>query len=229
MPPSYPNGFKKAELDIDEGATVIPVLFNPSEYTVTKTNTWNFKQVTGKSLPPAEFGGGNPRELSLSLLLDASLLDPSQSVKGVTDKLFKMMEVADGQPAGGTRSMPPFVRFRWGAVDTFKAVCTSLTVAFQLFKPNGDPIRADVKLQLKQAEQASTASSNSANQGTNPTTRAIAGRGVHTVQDGDSLPSIAYKAYGDATVWRRVAEANGIDDPLRLRRGTPLALPELES
>jgi hypothetical protein len=227
MPPSYPNGFKKAELEVDGGET-IAVLFNPTEYTITKTNTWNFKQVQGASLPPAEFGGGNPRELALSLLLDASLLDPSQSVKGVTDKLFKMMDVGDGEPAAGARSSPPFVTFRWGAVDTFKAVCTSLTVAFQLFKPNGEPIRADVKLQLKQAEQASTASSSSANEGQNPTTRALSGRGLHTIQDGDTLPSIAYRAYGDATRWRVIAEANGVDDPLRLRRGSPLMLPRLE-
>jgi Contractile injection system tube protein/LysM domain len=225
MPPSYPDGFTKAELEID-GGEKIQVLFNPTEYTITKTNTWNFKQVQGSSLPPAEFGGGNPRELALTLMLDASLLDGSQSVKSVTDSLFKMMEVSDGQPAGGTRSLPPFVTFRWGAVDTFKAVCTSLTVAFQLFRPNGEPIRADVKVQLKQAEQASTASSNSANKGQNPTTRAIAGRGVHMVQDGDSLPSIAYKAYGDATRWRTIADANGIEDPLRLRRGSALSLPE---
>jgi len=51
---------------------------------------------------------------------------------------------------------------------------------------------------------------------------------VHTVQDGDSLPSIAYRAYGDATRWRAIADANEIDDPLRLRRGTPLMLPRLE-
>jgi hypothetical protein len=228
MPPSYPSGFKKAEIEID-GGEKIEVLFNPTEYTVTKTNTWNFKEVQGASLPPPEFGGGNPREISLSLLLDASLLEESQSVMDVTNKLFKMMEVGDGQPAGGTRSSPPYITFRWGAVDTFKAVCTSLTVAYQLFLPNGDPIRADVKLSLKQAEQASTASSSSANLGTNPTTRAIAGHGVHTVQDGDSLPSIAYQAYGDATRWRAIAEANHIDDPLHVRRGTPLTLPLLES
>jgi hypothetical protein len=224
VPPTYPDGFTKAELDIDGGDT-IPVLFNPTEYTITKTNTWNFKEVQGKSLPPAEFGGGNPRELSLSLLLDASLLDGSASVKDMTDKLFKMMEVGDGQPAAGSRSAPPKVTFRWGAVDTFKAVCTSLTVAFQLFKPNGEPIRADVKLDLKQADDASTASSNSANKGQNPTTQSLAGAGVHTVQDGDSLPSIAYRAYGDANRWRAIAEANDIDDPLRLRRGTALMLP----
>ena len=228
MPPSYPQGFKKAELAIDGGET-IPVLFNPTEYTITKTNTWNFKEVQGQSLPPPEFGGGAPRQITLSLLLDNSLLEGSQTVKDITDKLFKMMEVGDGQPAGGTRASPPKVTFRWGAVDTFLAVCTSLTVAYQLFEPNGMPIRADVKLDLKQADQASTASSGSAQKGTNPTTRAMDGHGVHTVQDGDSLPSIAYRAYGDATRWRTIAEANEIDDPLRLRRGTPLMLPRLES
>ena len=56
----------------------------------------------------------------------------------------------------------------------------------------------------------------------------MAGRGVHTVQDGDSLPSIANPAYGDATRWRTIAEANDIDDPQRLRRGTPLMLPRQE-
>jgi len=228
MPPSYPDGFKKAELEIDGGET-ITVLFNPTEYSITKTNTWNFKEVQGSSLPPPEFGGGSPRQISLSLLLDNSVLDESQSVLSITQKLFKMMEVGDGQPPAGSRSSPPYVTFRWGAVDTFKAVCTSLTCTYQLFEPNGDPIRADVKLDLKQAEPASTASANSANLGQNPTTRALAGAGMHTVQDGDSLPSIAYRAYGDATRWRTIAEANAIDDPLRLRRGTPLMLPRLEA
>ena len=228
MPPSYPQGFKKAELAIDGGDT-IPVLFNPTDYTITKTNTWNFKEVQGQSLPPPEFAGGAPRQITLSLLLDNSLLEGTQTVKDITDKLFKMMEVDDGQPAGGTRASPPKVTFRWGAVDTFLAVCTSLTVAYQLFEPNGMPIRADVKLDLKQADQASTASSGSAQKGTNPTTRAMEGHGVHTVQDGDSLPSIAYRAYGDATRWRTIAEANGIDNPLHIRRGTPLIVPTLES
>jgi len=228
MPPSYPDGFKKAELEIDGGET-ITVLFNPTEYSITKTNTWNFKEVQGSSLPPPEFGGGSPRQISLSLLLDNSVLDESQSVLSITQKLFKMMEVGDGQPPAGSRSSPPYVTFRWGAVDTFKAVCTSLTCTYQLFEPNGDPIRADVKLDLKQAEPASTASANSANLGQNPTTRALAGAGMHTVQDGDSLPSIAYRAYGDATRWRTIADANEIDDPLRLRRGTPLMLARLEA
>jgi nucleoid-associated protein YgaU len=139
-----------------------------------------------------------------------------------------MMEVKDGQKAGDPGAVPPFVTFTWGKETTFKAVCTQLTVAFKLFRPNGDPIRAEVKMTLKQADKASTASSNSGSRGQNPTTRANAGRGVHVVKDGDSLPSIAYSAYGDATVWRAIADANGIENPMHLRRGRPLSLPTLE-
>jgi nucleoid-associated protein YgaU len=52
---------------------------------------------------------------------------------------------------------------------------------------------------------------------------------VHTLTDGDSLQSVAYKNYGDATRWRTIAEANGIDDPLTLRRGSQLSIPSLET
>ncbi len=222
-----PAQFVKAELEI-ESKGKIPVYFNPTEYSISKSNEWKYDKVKGNSLPEAQFGGGNPRELSLNLMLDASLLGKDAHVRGLTNDLFKMMEVKEGQKAGDPGAVPPFVTFTWGKETTFKAVCTQLTVAFKLFRPNGDPIRADVKMTLKQAAPASTASSTGANLGTNPTTRANAGHGVHMVKDGDTLPSIAYQAYGDATVWRAIADVNGIENPLHLRRGRPLSLPKLE-
>ena len=48
------------------------------------------------------------------------------------------------------------------------------------------------------------------------------------VRDGDSLKSIAHRNYGDPNRWRLIAESNGIDNPLHLRRGTPLNLPRLD-
>ena len=131
------------------------------------------------------------------------------------------MKTKPGSGPGGAKAVPPFVTFAWGSNVTFKAVITSLTVAYKLFQPNGDPIRADVNLALTEAEQAEVKAQN-------PTTRAEAGLGVHTVGDGDSLQSIAYRVYGDAARWRTIAEVNGIDDPMRVRRGTPLMLPRLE-
>jgi nucleoid-associated protein YgaU len=64
--------------------------------------------------------------------------------------------------------------------------------------------------------------------GQNPTSGALAAHRVHTVVAGDSLPSIAWQEYGDPTIWRVVAAANDVDDPLRLRAGTALVLPAAE-
>ena len=167
--------------------------------------------------------------MQVNLLLDQTLPNGGMSVKDITDKLFKMMDVKGGdrrrrRRRGARRS----VTFQWGEMIPFKAACTSLTVAFQLFEPNGTPIRADVKLALTQAETATSASSNSKNKPQNPTTRSAGGLGVHVVKDGDTLQSLAHQTYGDPNRWRLIAEANGIDNPLHLRRGTALNLPRLD-
>jgi nucleoid-associated protein YgaU len=56
----------------------------------------------------------------------------------------------------------------------------------------------------------------------NPTSGGTAGHRTHRVVAGDSLASIAYVEYGDPNGWRRLADANAIDDPLRVRDGTVL-------
>jgi hypothetical protein len=220
-----PQTFQRAELQV--GPDTIQCLFNPASYEISKTNNYNFKEITGSALPPAEFAGGQPRELKLDLLLDVSLLGEGNSVREVTDKLFKAMEIPAGRASNDPNAVPPFMTFRWGSVVTFKAVCTSLKVQFNLFHPNGEPIRADVTMQLKQAQHATSRSAQSANKKQNPTTRANAGMGVHVVKDGDSLQSIAFRTYRDPSRWRDIAHANGIDNPFHLRRGAALSLPKL--
>ncbi|WP_143589272.1 LysM peptidoglycan-binding domain-containing protein, partial [Streptomyces angustmyceticus] len=54
---------------------------------------------------------------------------------------------------------------------------------------------------------------------------ALSARRIHRTVAGDSLASLAWREYGDATRWRLIAEANEIDDPMRLRPGTELLLP----
>jgi Contractile injection system tube protein/LysM domain len=221
-----PQGFQRAQLEIEGGGPAIECAFNPQSYTVSKTNVWNFKPTTGTDVPTGEFGGGLPRRTQLSLLLDVSLLGPDESVKDRTNELLKMMETGGGGGGGG--AAPPFVTFRWGSVDLPKSVPVSLTIQYVLFHPNGEPIRATVELELAQAGESGTASGSGTSAGQNPTTRAQRGLRVHQVRDGDSLPAIAYDAYGDPTRWRPIAEANGIDNPLHLRRGTELTIPTLD-
>ena len=200
----------------------------PAEYTIVKTNVWTFKPRTGVDLPDGEFGGGNPRMIRLALLLDVSLLGENESVREVTDRLFKMMETGGGGGGGGG-SVPPFVTFTWGSVDTFKAVAprsassssSSTPTASRSAPTSGSSSRRPRRPRPRRPRAAASRQ--------NPTTRAMRGMKVHTVADGDSLASIAYNAYGDPTRWRMIAEANDIDNPMHLRRGTPLTIPRLDA
>ena len=48
------------------------------------------------------------------------------------------------------------------------------------------------------------------------------------MRTGETLDRIAATYYGDASRWRAVAAANGVEDPLNLPPGTVLSIPRLE-
>jgi len=209
-----PQGFQNAQLAI-EGGDTIKCAFNPESYSISKTNIWTYKPNQSKDWPDPEFGGGLPMTYKLSLLLDSSLDGPDKTVKDQANALMKAMH--------GGGSAPKFVTFSWGSTKLPKAAPLSISIQYALFRPNGDPMRALVDLELAQAEDSAPAG-----QAQNPTTHGTAGVRSRVLQDGDSLHSIAYESYGDPTRWRVIAEANGIDDPLRLRRGATLSIPRLD-
>ncbi len=60
----------------------------------------------------------------------------------------------------------------------------------------------------------------------NPTSGTPKPNRTHQVQVGDTLDRIAGRYYGDSTQWRAIAGANGIGDPLDLKPGRVLAIPE---
>lgn len=57
---------------------------------------------------------------------------------------------------------------------------------------------------------------------------ALRGGGDYTVQEGDTLWSIAEDKYGSGFEWYRIADANDISDRWNLVAGTTLIVPEME-
>ncbi|MCJ7622525.1 MAG: LysM peptidoglycan-binding domain-containing protein [Anaerolineaceae bacterium] len=60
----------------------------------------------------------------------------------------------------------------------------------------------------------------------NPTTRTAA-RKTHVVQQGDRMDYLAYQEYGQPGLWREIASANDLDDPLDIQPGQILIIPRL--
>jgi nucleoid-associated protein YgaU len=212
-----------ASLKIDGGG-LVECLFNPKDYTVAKTNGWKADPKQGETAATPSYTGGNPWELTLQLLLDTTLLTDGDTVATSAGMLFDAMNATHGEGAGSpgkkTTRRPPTVKFTFGTFS-FVGVVKSLSVQYTLFASNGEPIRADVKLTLMQWDPTPR-------KGQNPTTRSESGLGTHLVREGDSLASLAYRYYGDATRWRAIAQENDIDDPLLLRGGRALNIPRLD-
>ncbi|MEH1016912.1 LysM peptidoglycan-binding domain-containing protein [Micromonospora sp. CPCC 206060] len=197
----------------------IPFQFNPKELALTKTAKWKRDaQRNAKKSGVPEFTGADPAKLTVEMFFDATDTMDSSVVKRV-EELFACCvptEASRQQKKGS----PPWVVFHWGGMVGFPSFVASVNAKYTLFTPGGTPIRAlcTVTLEEISGEQS----------GQNPTSGALAARDVHVVVAGDTLHSIAYAAYGRAGLWRVIAEANEIDDPLRLRPGRALLVPAPE-
>jgi hypothetical protein len=116
----------------------------------------------------------------------------------------------------------PVLTFQWGPpAMAFMFQCTidSCTITYKRFDRTGIPNRADAALTLKEEPSLLGILP------TNPTSGGLPGREQHVVSDGETLMSIATAAYGLPQLWRALAAANRIDDPLRLRPGCVVYLP----
>ena len=212
----------KASLAVVDGAGVTPFLqfhYNPTEYTVSKSATWNRPPSRGaESSTPPEFTGSNPTTIGMEIFFDA-FEEPAGDVSGDIDTLLAWTRPTPVSIARGL-ARPPLVRFVWGTnqvLQSFQGYLKNVQARYTMFRRDGTPIRATATISLEEVTEEVA--------GQNPSSGAREGRRAHVVSEGESLQSIAYREYGKAALWRGLAELNGIDDPLRLAAGTELLLP----
>lgn len=203
----------------DLGDISVDCMFNPFEYTVSKSNSYEEKSGNGTDAPIVEFKKAGAQTLKLALVFDT--LEKGEDVTLVTNKLWKLMEAKSNQETSGdTKKAPPWAAFEWG-VFKFVAVITNMTQKFTMFLKDGTPVRASVDVTFTQYKDLNDYPGQNPTSGGGPIER------VRTVIAGDRLDVIAAEAYGDATRWRAIAAYNGIVDPLALRPGTRLNIPQL--
>ncbi|MGE0598882.1 MAG: peptidoglycan-binding protein [Dehalococcoidia bacterium] len=201
----------------------ITCMFNPTDYTFAKSVNWSQSSDKGANVPTLEFAGGEAAVLTLKLFFDTTATGEDVRTKYTNDLWDLAMVNQDKIDPVTQRGKPPSCTFEWGNAWSFEAVVTSINTSFTMFLGDGTPVRATVDLSLKQAKDPGRFPAQ------NPTSGGIAGHRRHIVEQSETLDAIAAREYGQASHWRHIAEANGIDDPMRVRAGTVLALPPLSS
>jgi len=198
----------------------IVAMFNPNRLAVSRNVQWQSQKAAKRDNPEMQFTGAEPATLSIALVFDTyDTPEPESAKKSVKrehiDKLLHLTTVEKH----GDKHRPPVCRLQWGDQGVFfQGVLQQLQANYTMFTSGGVPVRATADCTFKQWV-SNTADLKSQNLMSADVAK------VWTVRRGQSLAVIAAQEYGDPREWRRIADANGIDDPLRLPPGLRLLLP----
>jgi hypothetical protein len=213
------GGLEPATIVNQDTNDTVRCMFNPHEYTLTKQNQWQRGDTKGKNVPRLKFSQGGSQTLKLQLFFDTYA--DGTDVREHTDPLWRMMMInTDKTNPRSNKSEPPPVSFQWGGLN-FVAVITNMSQKFTLFLKDGTPVRTVVDITLEQLGDEEDYPRQ------NPTSGGGEAHKTRIVQAGERIDLIAFDEYGDATEWRRIAEANALTHPLRLRPGQRLVIPPL--
>jgi hypothetical protein len=210
---------EKASIDIVSGTkagTQIRVLFNPTEYTLDRSNTYKTTSVPGLGGPLFHFVNGEADTLAMELFLD-DYTDPAPGGKGVrvrVDEIAALLEIDNNLHA------PPIVRFVWGKLS-FTAIIEKLTRKLTLFQPEGVPVRATLNISFKEYRTLPQLLINPRLQSADKSKRRV-------IVGNHSLWLLASREYQDVTKWRVIAEHNDLDDPRDIAPGDWVTIPPLE-
>jgi nucleoid-associated protein YgaU len=195
--------------DKDEELTF---MFNPTEYKISQSVS--ISRAKGRWRPggTVEYLGTSALTVSMQLFFD----DFASAEGDVTPKISKLLDWQKPQPG---KKPPPLVKFKWGnkQLDSFEGIITQLNINYTVFRKNGTPVQAKVDVTMEGVRKWKP--------GTNPTSHAVDMRKVHTIVEGESIHAVATAELGRPAFWRAIAEANGIDDPLRVKPGQALFVP----
>jgi nucleoid-associated protein YgaU len=218
---------KKATITVLDGAfmgAVISVLFNPTEYSFEKSNSYKATPAPGLGSPLLQFVNGESDQLSMELFLD-DYTDPEgptslqQNEKNpVATRLFAISKLLE---IDRDLHVPPPVRFNWGPME-FTAVIEKLGRKVTMFHPDGAPARATLSVSFKEYRTLRKQLEDPRRESADKTKRRV-------VVGRERLWSIAAREYDDPNEWTRIAAANDLDDPREIEPGDWLLLPPMEN
>lgn len=192
------------------------VMFNPNTYKQKYEVEYQAAQGQGTTGSTQKFGKIKPQEYSFEFLIDGTGVS---SAKAEVADVIEHFLVVTGKNNGDIHR-PHYLKISWGALLS-KCVLKSADISYNLFKPDGKPLRA--KINATFAENIDDAL-RVAEEGNNSPDLTH----MRTVKEGDTLPLMSHRIYGDSKYYLQVAEVNGISNFRQLAVGQSIYFPPLE-
>ncbi|HMQ46522.1 MAG TPA: hypothetical protein PKA00_04525 [Saprospiraceae bacterium] len=191
------------------------LMFNPEQFSEQERYLFNTRQAPGQTGAQQRFLNTAPKSFSFEFTIDGT--------GGSGEKKEVELSVASFKKVVGFNGdihRPNFLLAIWG---TFISTCvlTSMDVTYTMFRKNGTPLRAKVRVSFA-GHTKRLLELLSMNLLSPDLTH------FRTVVEGDTLPLLSYKVYESPRYYLEIAKVNGLTSPRQLKRGQELRFPPIE-
>jgi len=220
----------------------IKVTINPEGYKESFSVEYNQDQEANSSGKKPKFVKVKPGDFTFKLLFDATGIfeivdlnltdtlnsiaaditgfnpfqDDQASEKNVVTEIDKIKELVTYK---GEMHMPYELEIAWGSLN-LKCFLIKLDIDYKLFNTKGYPIRAVATLTCKDSTSDKLRQAAVNKQSPDLTH-------IRRVQEGDTLPLMSYRIYGDPKYYLEVARVNNLLNFRNIEPGTELFFPPL--
>ena len=194
-------------------------LINPETYTLEYKVKTSDAQAQGSSGAQLKFEYTLPEELTFDFLFDnTGLIDGTPKPDGVFDDVNAFRRLLTEYQ--GSSHEPYHLKLVWGNL-LFKGRAVEVGITYKLFNPDGQPIRAVVRVKFKGSVEEKKRVALEFRQSPDLTHE-------RTVMPGDTLPFMCFQIYGDPRHYLRVAAFNRLDNFRSLTIGQSILFPPLK-
>ena len=208
------------------------VMFNPPTLSQIYEIEYNEDQAQGTSGSSQRFGKIKPQEYTFEFLIDGTGTAPPPVGAGsdasdpsavgepvdVSAEVARFLELT--YEFNGELHRPYYLKLHWGQFVLY-CIMKKATVTYTLFKPNGFPLRAKINAVFSQISDDEL---RVAREGRNSPDMTH----YRQVHDGDQLPLMCFRIYGDMRHYLDVARYNRLVNFRALATGSWIAFPPLK-
>lgn len=233
LPQTNPDEVPQAS-DLPADTYVVQV--NPSSYALNHVLNYSYQQGQGFSNSEAIYNRSEPATLQFDFLFDGTGVVPAPSEFGGIPLVGAIASALAGSEPydvmaeikkfdklvydyNGIEHRPRQLLLVWGTL-VFPCVLVTVSYRFPLFKPDGTPLRAVATCNFREAVTNAVRTRTD-----NPSSPDLTH--LRDVQEGDTLPLLAYRVYGKAELYLEVARTNKLVNFRSLRAGQRVALPPM--
>lgn len=190
------------------------VLVNPENYKLKNEQQYSTNDTTiGSSVQTSKYKGGGTGLFDLVLFFDGTgIISKSK----VDDQIKEVKNLV--YQYNGDIHEPNYLRVYWGTQSLFQGRLKSWNVSYSMLDMDGSPLRAEVSLVLVASVSAKKKALEEKKNSSDLTH-------IRPVLDGDTLPLMCYRIYGDSSYYIKVAQYNELTNFRSIKPGDEIIFP----